>query len=415
MARGKLTKSLLDGLLPKAVEYIVWDADLPGFGIRVKDTGVKSFVVQYRDRGTGASRRKTLGRVGPLLTLHQARDRARILLADALKGKDPIKDEQLRRQAPTIADLVSDYLDQHAQPKKRPRSLKTDKSYLRRHVLPVFGSKKVGAVTARDVEALHAKMCDTPHQANQVLALLSKMFSLAVKWGWRSDNPAKGIERYHEERRERWLSDDELRRLLFALDLHPNEKAANAIRLRLLTGARIGEVLTARWPEIDFTRGVWIKPPHHTKQKRTEHLPLSAPALALLSALRQLAGDGEGHLFPGRLPDQPIKDLSRFWRSVTATAGLQDYRIHDNRHTHASHLVSSGLSLEIVGRLLGHTSPMSTRRYAHLADDPLRAAADRFGAKVDALQVRESADVHNIRPDESVATHELRPALPKPA
>ena len=110
MARGKLTKSLLDGLLPKVAEYIVWDADLPGFGVRVKGAGVKSFVVQYRDRGTGASRRKTLGRVGPLLTLHQARDRARILLAEALNGKDPIKDEQLRRRAPTIADLAYDQL-----------------------------------------------------------------------------------------------------------------------------------------------------------------------------------------------------------------------------------------------------------------------------------------------------------------
>ena len=174
-------------------------------------------------------------------------------------------------------------------------------------------------------------------------------------------------------------------------------------------------MLSARWPEIDFTRGVWIKPSHHTKQKRTEHFPLAAPALALLSALREAAGEGEGHLFPGRLPGQPIKDLSRFWRGVTATAGLQDYRIHDNRHTHASHLVSSGLSLEVVGRLLGHTSPMTTRRYAHLADDPLRAAANRFGAKVDALQVRVPAEVLTIRPEESVRTHELRPAPSKPA
>jgi integrase len=173
-----------------------------------------------------------------------------------------------------------------------------------------------------------------------------------------------------------------LKRLLTALDEHPNQVAANAIRLQLLTGARIGEVLSARWENFDFDRGVWTKPSHHTKQKRTEHLPLSASALALLRGIREGAGDNSAFLFPGRKPDKPIADLKRFWKSVTASAGLEDYRIHDNRHTHASHLVSSGMSLAIVGRLLGHTNPMTTQRYAHLADDPLRAAAEVFGKKM---------------------------------
>jgi integrase len=144
-----------------------------------------------------------------------------------------------------------------------------------RIVLPRLGSKKVDAVQPRDIHTLHVSMKDRPYQANRVLALLSKMFSLTVKWGWRSDNPVKGIERYHEERRERWLSDDELGRLLRALAAHSNQRAANAVRFQLLTGAQIGEVLTARCTDIDMERGVWIRPSHHTKQKRTEHLPLS--------------------------------------------------------------------------------------------------------------------------------------------
>jgi integrase len=219
------------------------------------------------------------------------------------------------------------------------------------------------------------------------------MFSLAVKWGLRADNPAKGIERYHEERRERWLSDDELRRLLEALSDHPNQRAANAVRFQLLTGARIGEVLASRWSDIDMERGVWIKPSHHTKQKRTEHLPLSAPALALISKMREQAGITQQFLFPGNTPDKPLLGIKKFWRGVTEQVRLKDYRLHDNRHTHASHLVSSGLSLEIVGRLLGHTSPMTTKRYAHLADDPLRAATERFGSKMDALQETREADI----------------------
>ena len=164
--------------------------------------------------------------------------------------------------------------------------------------------------------------------------------------------------------------------------------AANAVRFQLLTDSRIGEVLSARWSDIDLSRGVWIKPSHHTKQKRREHLPLSAPALALLAEMQERADAGEHFLFPGNAPDKPLQGIKKFWRGITEQVGLDDYRLHDNRHTHASHLVSSGLSLEVVGRLLGHTNPLTTKRYAHLADDPLRAAAERFGSKMDALQAR---------------------------
>jgi integrase len=259
--------------------------------------------------------------------------------------------------------------------------------------LPRLGGKKVNDVQSRDIHALHVAMKDIPYQANRVLALLSKMFSLAVNWGWRRDNPVKGVGRFHEERRERWLSDDELGRILQVLSTHPNERAANAVRLQLLTGARIGEVLSARWSDVYLTRGVWIKPSHHTKQNRTEHLPLSAPALALLAVMRERAGATQQYLFPGNAPGKPLRGIKKFWRNITEQAGLGDYRLHDNRHTHASHLVSSGLSLEIVGRLLGHTNPLTTKRYAHLSDHPLRAAAERFGSKMDALREAQQAEI----------------------
>jgi integrase len=393
MATQKLTKSVVERLSPAVADYVVWDAQLPGFGVRVKPSGVKSYVVQYRNRKTGGSRRKTIGQHGPLLTFHKARERARIILADALKGNDPIADDRAIRAAPTINELAADYLAQHALPKKRARSVENDRSMLDRIILPRLGGKKVNAVQSRDINALHVAMKDTPYQANRVLALMSKMFSLAMKWGWSSDNPVKGLERYHEERRERWLSDDELGRLLGALSTHLNQRAANAVRFQLLTGARIGEVLSARWSDVDLTRGVWIKPSHHTKQNRTEHLPLSAPALALLAEMRERAGAVERYLFPGDAPDKPLQGIKKFWRSITEQTGLKDYRLHDNRHTHASHLVSSGLSLEIVGRLLGHTNPLTTKRYAHLADDPLRAAAERFGSKMEALREARQAEI----------------------
>src|SRR3954447_15338653 len=238
--RQKLTKLVVESLAPASKDVVVWDTELPGFGVRVKPAGVRSYIVQYRDRQTGESRRKTIGQHGPLLSFHKARDQARMILAEALNGRDPVRAERAARAAPNVAALAEQYLAQHAVPKKRPRSVRNDRALLERVVLPRLGSKKVAAVNARDIHTLHVAMRETPYQANRLLALLSKMFALAAHWGMRGDNPVKGVERFHEERRERWLSDAELKRLLGVLAAHPNRRAANAVRLQLLTGARIG-------------------------------------------------------------------------------------------------------------------------------------------------------------------------------
>jgi integrase len=397
MSKQKLTKSAVEALSPCGEDYVIWDSTLPGFGVRVKPSNVKSYIIQYRNRKTGTSRRKTLGQHGPLLTFHKAKERARIILADGLKGNDPVADDRAVREAATMRQLAADYLEQHAIPKKRTRSVENDRSMINRIILPRLGGKKVAAIQPRDIHLLHVSMKMTPYQANRVLALLSKMLSLAAKWGWRSDNPVKGIERFQEKRRERWLSDNELSRLLTVLAAHQNQRAANAVRIQLLTGARLGDVLKARWSDIDFNRGVWTKPSHHTKQKLTEHIPLSGLALALLADMRKKANPAEANLLPGNAAGQPLQDIKKFWKVVTAQAEIADYRLHDNRHTHASHLVSSGLSLEIVGRLLGHTNPTTTKRYAHIADDPLRAATEIFGAKMEALHKEHIAEVVPIK------------------
>jgi integrase len=364
----------------------VWDNTLPGFGVRVKPSGVRSYIIQYRNRNTSTSRRLTIGQHGPLLTLDQAKKQARAMLADAMRGEDPVEIRKTARRAPSIADLAVDYLERHAVPKKRPKSVRDDRAMLDNIILPKLGAKKVDAIGRRDVEAIQVGMKDRPYQANRVLSLLSKMFNLAIEWKWRPDNPAKGIERYQEQKRERWLSDEELRHLCAVLDEHPNTRAANAVRLQLLTGARLGEVLTSRKEDFDLHRGIWTKPSHQTKQKRTEHLPLSAQALILVTLIIETSDAGSPFLFPGNKPGQPLHEIKKFWSVVLREAGIVNYRRHDNRHTYASHLVSSGLSLEIVGRLLGHTTATTTKRYAHLADDPLRAATDQFGSKIASFQ-----------------------------
>jgi integrase len=397
MIAEKLSKTVVERIKAADQDVAVWDETLPGFGVRVKPSGVRSYMIQYRARNTGASKRLTIGQHGPLLTFDQAKKQARAMLADAMRGADPVEARRATRRAPTVADLAADYLERHAIPKKRPKSVRDDRAMLDNIILPKLGAKKVASIGRRDIEAIHVAMKERPYQANRVLSLMSKMFNLAVEWQWRPDNPAKGIERYEEQKRDRWLSDDELRRLCTALDEHPNRRAANAVRLQLLTGARLGEVLTSRKEDYDLQRGVWTKPSHQTKQKRTEHLPLSAQALALIASIIEMSEPDSRFLFPGNKPGQPLREIKKFWSTVMRKAGITNYRRHDNRHTYASHLVSSGLSLEIVGRLLGHTTATTTKRYAHVADDPLRAATDRFGLKIDGFQREREAKVFSLR------------------
>jgi integrase len=330
MIAEKLSKTVVERIKATDQDVVVWDNTLPGFGVRVKPSGVRSYIIQYRNRNTSTSRRLTIGQHGPLLTLDQAKKQARAMLADAMRGEDPVEIRKTARRAPSIADLAVDYLERHAVPKKRPKSVRDDRAMLDNIILPKLGAKKVDAIGRRDVEAIQVGMKDRPYQANRVLSLLSKMFNLAIEWKWRPDNPAKGIERYQEQKRERWLSDEELRHLCAVLDEHPNTRAANAVRLQLLTGARLGEVLTSRKEDFDLHRGIWTKPSHQTKQKRTEHLPLSAQALILVTLIIETSDAGSPFLFPGNKPGQPLREIKKFWSAVMRKAGIANYRRHDN-------------------------------------------------------------------------------------
>jgi integrase len=373
-------------------EQIVWDSDLRGFALRISPKGLKSYFIQYR-KGA-ATRRMKIGTYGKTKA-EAARSAARALLGDVEAGKDPSKERHALRNAPTMQDLADEYLAQHG-PKKRPSSMKDDRSMLDRFILPKLGRKKLHEISRQELSRLHLSLKATPYQANRLLALLSKMFSLAMQWGWTKENPVRGIERFHEDKRERWLRDDELARLFDAIRDHPNQRAANAIRLMILTGSRRGEVLGATWDQFNLQEGSWTKPSHHTKQKKTERIPLSTQAQELLATMRE--EDPEGlYLFPGEATGKPLQGIQSFWHRIRAAAGLEGVRLHDLRHTYASHLVSGGMSLHMVGRLLGHTQPGTTARYAHLADDPLREATNRLGDKMQALaddQSKQAKIVH---------------------
>jgi len=378
---------------PEKGYQIVYDEEVPGFGVRLTAAGVVSFILNYRIHGR--ERRYTIGRA-PDWTAEAARDEAVYWRRQIAKGKDPLSARHAARTAPTVDALADQYLEAYARQHKRASSLRGDTELLKNRIRPKLGSLKAEAVSRRDIERLHKSMRETPYQANRALALLSKMFNLAVQWEWIEKNPAKGIPRYHEEKRERYLKDGELKALVGALAEYPRfittageektdaqkEQSANAVRLLLLTGARRGEVLAARWDQFDLKGGVWTKPSAHTKQKKAHRVPLSAPARQLLTEIKQNAGKSP-FVFPGPDADTHQAELKGAWRTICRLAGLENLRIHDLRHSYASQLASAGLSLPIIGALLGHTQAQTTARYTHLQDDPLRAATEKVGAAVE--------------------------------
>ena len=376
----KLSKKFIESIpLPSNKETFYWDSEIKGFGIKVYPTGKKAYVLQYRNLN-GQSKRLTLGYHGQIST-DQARELAKINLGHVSFGKDPAQiKKQGKVKKDSFDDLVKHYLYEHAKEHKRPKSINEDKKLLFKYIQPFFKDSELSQVDSKSITALHRKHKDTPYQANRMLALLSKMFSLAVNWGWADKNPVIGVPRYPEEKRERWLQDEELDRLWKVLDHYNDYPPANVIKMLILTGARKGEALNATWEQFDFKRGVWIKPSHLTKQKKTEHVPLSEEVLEFLLQIKEHSQSQ--YLFPGRRGDEPLVDVKRFWTKIIDEANIKNLRIHDLRHTYASHLVSSGLSLSIVGRLLGHSNPNTTQRYAHLADQVLRDATNLFAGKL---------------------------------
>ena len=269
----------------------------------------------------------------------------------------------------------------HARVKKSEAGAKKDEQILNRLIIPVLGKRtKIDKITTKKIEQLHIGLKDTPYQANRVLSLLSKMFSLAVKWKSIPDNPCKGVEKFQEQPRERYLSKDELKRLVTALDAFEDRNIASAIALMMLTGCRKTEALTATWDQFDLEEGVWTKPSHHTKQKRTHRVPLNAAAVNLLQGITRTDGT---YLFPGRGEGQPLQDIKKAWEKLRQAAAVPDLRMHDLRHSYASMLASKNLSLPIIGQLLGHTQAQTTSRYAHLLDEPLKDATDLVGDMIE--------------------------------
>jgi integrase len=401
---AKLTKRTVDAAAPRPGRYIVWDTELKGFALRVAEGGTKTYILRYRPRGTGRAgprRFMVLGRHG-VLTPDEARAQAKTFLGAVAAGQDPAKERSRANSAMPVAQLVQLFIDQHAKPKRKARTAADYAAILNSNLVPKFGRKAADQVTTAEISRLHLSLGDRPYQANRLVAVIASMYGFAARHGIvpRGANPAQGIERFRESARERFLGIEELNRVGETLRLAETEglpwrsdvdkpeskhlpreenrrtvlspEVILAFRLHMFTGARLREILTLQWSQVDLERGFINLPDSKTGRKT---IVMSAATINLLRD-RERRGP---FVIPGLDADRSRSDLNKPWRAIQRHAGLKDVRIHDLRHTFASIGARASLGLPIVGKLLGHSQPATTARYAHLDADPLRRASNVIG------------------------------------
>lgn len=405
MAVTRITKRTVDATEAAARDVFLWDADLRGFGLKVTPQGLKKYIVQYRIPGLGrrsTPKRVDLGAHGTL-TPEEARKLARGALSAVAQGSDPAGERAGRRHTKTVQELWTDYLN-FSRPRLKPRTIAEYERLFAKHVAPTLGTKLTPEVQSIDMRRLHRSMHKTPVVANRVVAMLGAFFTFAWREGVLStkENPAHSVEFYPESSRERFLTREEFARLGQALaraervGLSPapihrrkgakqkhrpksadtpipaNPFAVAAIRLLAMTGCREQEILSLRWDAVDFERG-YLRLADSKTGKSVR--PLGQSAAAILEELPRI--QGHPHVLPGLRPNQHLTEIKRVWYAVRHAAKLDDLRLHDLRHSFASVPATSGESLLVVRSLLGHKNVATTERYAHLADDPVKRAADR--------------------------------------
>ncbi len=376
----RITKRIVDTLKPGQV---IWDSEVKGFGVRCQR---KAKVYILKARAGGRQRWISIGAHGSPWTPDQARTEAKRLLGEIAKGRDPAAIRDAEKRNPTVASFVNAFLVEHVEAKRKAKTQASYRDLLERLAVPALGRLRVSDVTHADIERLHYSSRSTPYQANRLVAVLSKMFSWAEKHGHRphNTNPCRHVERFDEVKRERFLSETELSRLAEILSGVEHSNGENpyvvaAIRLLIFTGARLSEILKLEWAHVDFDHAMLMLPESKTGQRV---IYLSAPALEALSTIPRI--ESNPYVIVGDRPAASLVNLQKPWRRIRKIAGLDDVRLHDLRHSYASIAASGGLSLPMIGKLLGHSQAATTHRYAHLAADPIRAANEAIGARISA-------------------------------
>ena len=363
----KLTKRLIDSTgIPSNGQIFLRDTELSGFALRITK-GSKTFILEKRVHGR--VRRMTIGPYGAL-TVDRARAMAKELIGRIAAGEDPAEEIIGRRQEITFGEMANLYIGRHA---PRKRSGGKDILYLSKY-FSGWKSRRLSDISRKDVSLFHIQIGKrAPYLANRLLALLRKMFNLGRIWGvYKGENPATGIEFFKEIKRDRFIQPEELPGLMESLHKEENPYIQGALLISLFTGARIGEVLTMQWGDLDLDQGTWKIP--HTKAGRPHYLPLPEPVLIILKRLPKLSGNP--YCFPGRNGAGRLININKAWDRIRKRAGIPDIRIHDLRRTCGSWLAGSGVSLTIIGKVLNHTQPGTTAIYARLNIEPVRAVLE---------------------------------------
>ncbi len=346
--------------------------------------GRKVYLVQYRLGGRkGRTQRVTIGQHGEM-TPTTARTEAKRLLGEVAAGRDPATEHDKAKAGRSLGVVLDQFMAEHVRPKLKTSTAREYERTARLYIVPRIGRRPIGELERQDVAKLHHELTSTPYQANRTLALLGKFFGWAERHGLRPDgsNPCRHVAKYREGRRERFLSQAELGRLGDALRKAEQDKTCSpwalaAIRLLTFTGARRNEILTLRWEHVSDEHGCLMLPDSKMGRKAVY---LNAPALAGLHAIPRL--EGNPYVICGDRPGRHLVNLEKPWRRIRTAAQLDDVRLHDLRHSFASVAASGGQSLVIIGKMLGHSQPATTARYAHLADDPVKAASDAVGRHI---------------------------------
>lgn len=387
----KITKRTVDQLSGTNGGNILWDTEIKGFGVRCRRSGAKHYIL--KTRVGGRQRWLTIGRHGSPWTPDKARVEARRLLGLKAAGYDPALERDRQKGATTIAELGTRFLGEYVAQHCKPRTAEEYQRAVERYINPIIGRQRITDLTRADVTRLHHHFRDRPYQANRSLAVLSKIMNLAEVWGLRLDgsNPVRHLKKYREDKRERYLTGQELQRLGAVLTdvctkTTESPFAIAAIGLLVLTGARLTEILTLRWAYVDLENGVLRLPDSKTGAKL---IYLNDAATSMLRTMPQMQGNP--YVIAGKKAGNRLINLQSAWRRIRARAGLEDVRIHDLRHSYASVAVGAGMSLPMIGKLLGHTQPATTARYAHLAADPMKAASKLIGSKISAAMGKEKS------------------------
>ncbi|WOJ92915.1 tyrosine-type recombinase/integrase [Congregibacter variabilis] len=392
MPKLRLTQQHLDRPPPcppgkRRIEYC--DTLVSGLYLEVRDTNAYQGTLYLRHRNAAGKTAHTKIGTSQDLSLGVARKKAKQLKAEIANGKDPQAEARQRKAVPTWNQFFEDSYLPHA--KQVKRTWKNDADMQRLRLSDRFGATPVNAITRQSVQQFHNELREegmAPATADHHLKLIRHALNMAVDWGLLTNNPTAKVKQFNADNQvERYLSEEELQRLLKVLKAHKNRPVCCAILWLLATGARVGEALSAEWTDIDRSRRTWVIQAKNSKSKKRRSVVLNDVALSVLDELEaRTRHKPQGRLFVGKRG--PLGTINKVWYGIRDKAALGDFRLHDLRHSYASMLVNAGHSLYEVQQALGHSDPKVTMRYAHLSKDSLQQAANSASDAISAAMAK---------------------------